>query len=343
MRMIRIKDIAEQAGVSPTTVSNVIHGNHKKVSPATVEKIKKLLTEYDYVPSVGARMLAGGRSQIIGVLVHESRALKEEAGGAAFQNILIRSLEQEIYRRNYYMLLHFAATPEEGIQFASIWNVEGLISLNFAAKDHERLQRKCSVPLVSIDAYYEDGRQPVANVGLDDEMGGYLMAEYLIKCGHKRIAFLSDDDVSVSHARWQGVRRACAGYPVGEESVCHILLPLNRRERERYYDENLETIAREQDALFFTSDYYASEAVAYVRDMGFSIPGDISIAGFDDNEHAETCRPRLTTIHQDVGEKAVRAVEKLFDFIDGKRDIPMSDSLPVRLVVRDSVRGRREV
>lgn len=186
--MVRIKDIARKAGVSPTTVSNVIHGNDKKVSKETVEKIQKLLKEMDYVPSMGAVMLVGGNSRLIGVLAGEPGGKGRLKEGNAFANELIRALESEIYKRNYYMLLHFVSTAEEGIQFAATWNVEGLVTLGFSARDNEKLQLKCRAPVVSVDVYYE--KQRVANVGLDDREGGCQMADYLFGCGHReRIAF----------------------------------------------------------------------------------------------------------------------------------------------------------
>lgn len=246
--MIRIKDIAKEAGVSPTTVSNVIHGNRKKVSEETVKKIEKLLKEREYVPSMGARMLAGGGTRVIGVLVAEPDGEKRHAEGHSFANIIIRSMEQEIYRRNYYMLLHFTSTPEEGIQFAATWNVEGLITIGFGTADNIRLQGSLSAPMVSIDVYYKDER--MANVGLDDRGGGLLMTKYLLETGHKRIGFVSDNDIGVDHERWEGVCRAQEEYGAKESLVQHIIIPEERNIRTDYYRKNLERISREYDALF---------------------------------------------------------------------------------------------
>lgn len=336
--MIRIKDIAKEAGVSPTTVSNVIHGNRKKVSEETVKKIEKLLKEREYVPSMGARMLAGGGTRVIGVLVAEPDGEKRHAEGHSFANIVIRSMEQEIYRRNYYMLLHFTATPEEGIQFASTWNVEGLITIGFGTADNIRLQGSLSAPMVSIDVYYKDER--MANVGLDDRNGGFLMAKHLFKTGHRRIGFVSDNDIGVDHERWEGVCKAQEEYGAKESLVQHIIIPEERNIRTDYYRKNLDRISREYDALFFASDYYAVEAIALLNDAGVRVPEDVSVAGFDDTESALMCRPRLTTVHQDVEKKAEHAVKKLFDLIQGERKVSMTDKLPVTLVLRDSVKNR---
>ncbi len=336
--MVRIKDIALRAGVSPTTVSNVIHGNSKKVSPETVEKIQRLLKEMEYVPSMGARMLASNKSRVIGVLVGVAKEKVETMESNAFTNVLIRSLELEIYKKNYYMILHFSSSPEEGIVFASTWNVEGLITIGVYEKENIRLQRRCKVPVVSIDTYYE-GEQ-VANVGLDDNRGGFLMAEYLIQTGHRNIGFLSDNDVGVDHVRWCGIETACREYPDGVDVAKHILIPHNKEARVSYYKEHLARLAGEYDALFFASDYYAMEAMIYLSDLGIQIPDEISVAGFDDNENAQMCRPPLTTVHQDVKKKAIRAVRKLFAFLGQEKEIPMMEQLPVRLVIRESVKNR---
>ncbi len=337
--MVRIKDIARKAGVSPTTVSNVIHGNDKKVSKETVEKIQKLLKEMDYVPSMGAVMLVGGNSRLIGVLAGEPGGKGRLKEGNAFANELIRALESEIYKRNYYMLLHFVSTAEEGIQFAATWNVEGLVTLGFSARDNEKLQLKCRAPVVSVDVYYE--KQRVANVGLDDREGGCQMADYLFECGHRELCFLADNDVGVDHERWEGVLLSGRKRGIRETEIRHMIIPQNIQERKMYYEKHLKELAQTADVLFFASDYYAAEAVAYLQDMGLSVPRDISVAGFDDSEVALLCRPRLTTMRQDNSRKGALAVKKLFEYIEGTRGRTLDAKLKAELVVRDSVADRK--
>lgn len=77
-----------------------------------------------------------------------------------------------------------------------------------------------------------------------------------------------------------------------------------------------------------------------LNDAGVRVPEDVSVAGFDDTESALMCRPRLTTVHQNVEKKAEHAVKKLFDLIQGEREVSMTDKLPVTLVLRDSVKNR---
>lgn len=335
MERIRIKDIAAQAGVSPTTVSNVIHGNTKKVSKATIEKIEKLLSDVEYIPSMGARMLAENRSRIIGVLLGSKADKRRSGQGDSFANLIISALEYEIYKRNYFMMLHMSSTTVENIQLAATWNVEGLITVGLSVQETLRIQNRCKAPVVSVDNYY--GEEKVANVGLDDWQGGYEMGRFLAGAGHKSLLFLADNDVGVDHFRWLGFRKALeeAQLSCGEEQ--HIVFSGNPQRRMGFYEKNMELLLS-QDALFFASDYYALEAVNYLQDKGVQIPEDVSVAGFDDSEYAVIARPALTTIRQDVGQKGVAAVEKLFSFIEGKKNVKMDEKLPVRLVIRDSVR-----
>lgn len=334
--VIRIKDIAAKAGVSPTTVSNVIHGNKKKVSEKTVKRVNKILDELGYVPSVGALILAGTNSHVIGVLVGSGSGSVEQQ---AFTNIIIRALEQEINRRNYYMILHFADSAKESLQFAAVWKVEGMITIGLGEKENQKIQNRCLIPVVSIDTYYEEGRQ-VANVGLDDFGGGYLMGAYLLEKKNWKICFLADNDVGVDHQRWMGLKRACveAGMLLTEKA--HILIPAEPAARRRFYKANLAHLAFTSHVLFFASDYYAMEAIGYLQDLGIRVPEEISIVGFDDNDCAVLSRPRLTTIQQNVSAKAVAAVKMLFSFIYGEGPLVLEEKLPVRLVVRDSVTER---
>lgn len=329
----RIKDIARIAGVSATTVSNVIHGNTRKVSEETALRIKRILEECGYKPSVGALMLSGSGSKIIGVLAACTPKTVEQQ---AFTNLMVRSLEKELAERNYYMLLHFGDSAEENLKFVSTWKVEGIITMGISAAENQKIQMRCRVPVVSIDVYYQGGTE-VPNVGLDDFGGGYLMGTYLLENGHRKLLFLSDNDVGVDHARWVGFRRACSESGVDLTEKEHIIFPPEAEKREVFYKENLARIALRNDALFFASDYYAMEAIGYLEDLQIQVPEEVSIAGFDDSEFALLCRPRLTTVRQNIPAKALAAVDKLFSFIHGGT-VCMKERLPVSLIIRDSVK-----
>lgn len=236
--MIRIKDIAKEAGVSPTTVSNVIHGNTKKVSKANIDKIQKILEKNQYIPSMSALMLAENRSRLIGVLIGEREGKRRSIASDPFTSVILNSLELEIYRQNYYMLFHLANSQEESWKLAATWKVEGLITLGLSSEENLELSEKCQIPLVSIDNYY--GEKKVANIGLQDFEGGYAMGKFLAEQGHKNILFLADNDVGVDHERWLGVQRAVGEFGEKGAAAGRRIMPENREMRKEWLEDSLE-------------------------------------------------------------------------------------------------------
>lgn len=331
--MIRIKDIAKEAGVSPTTVSNVIHGNTKKVSRANIEKIQKILEEHQYIPSMSALMLAENRSRLIGMLIGEREGKRRNIASDPFTSIILNALELEIYRQNYYMLFHMAGSQEESWKLALTWKVEGLITLGLSSEENLELQEKCQVPLVSIDNYYEG--KSVANIGLQDFEGGYAMGRYLVQRGLKDLLFLADNDRGVDHERFMGFWKAVneAG---GKCRAGQRIIPENQEMRRVWMEDHIEDLLK-HDGLFFASDYYAMEGIHFLQDRGYSVPGDISVAGFDDSPYAEMCRPKITTVRQNVVKKGQETVRRLMCLIQ-EREFQGCERLPAELVPRDSTK-----
>ncbi len=337
--MIRIKDIAQRAGVSPTTVSNVIHGNTRKVSQATIEKINSIIEETNYVPSMGARLLAGNGSRIIGVIVGTEERFREEKLQDPFTGSILGKIETELSRRGYYMMFHMSSGMEENCQLASAWNVEGLLTIGISAEDNLEIRRLARAPVVSIDVYY--GKHAIPNVGLDDFSGGYEMTKYLLACGHRRILFLTPWDIGVDRARWEGVQKALREYGIDEAEIesCRQFMPCGREERIQMHRKNLEKY-KQYTALFFSSDYYAAEGIQFLHDEGIRVPEDISVTGFDNNSYATLIRPALTTVEQDVRRKGWQAVDMLMQLIEngGEEGVQTQKKLPIRIVERESVR-----
>lgn len=330
--MIRIKDIAKEAGVSPTTVSNVIHGNTKKVSKANIDKIQKILEEHQYIPSMSALMLAENRSRLIGVLIGGREGKRRSIASDPFTSIILSALELEIYRQNYYMLFHMAGSQEESWKLARTWKVEGLITLGLSSEENLELKKKCQIPLVSVDNYY--GEECVANIGLQDFEGGYAMGRFLTEQGLKDILFLADNDLGVDHERWLGLSKAVSeageGFTAGRRTM-----PENRELRRIWMEEHLEDLQK-RDSLFFASDHYAMEGIHFLQDKGITVPDEISVAGFDDSPHADMCRPRITTVRQNVVKKGQETVRRLMCLIQEK-EYRGCEKLPVELIIRDSV------
>lgn len=332
---IRIRDIAAKAGVSPTTVSNVIHGNNKKVSKETISKIEKLLNENHYIPSMGAHILAGNHSHLIGVLIGKKSEATHSIAEDPFTSVLLRTLEIEIFKHGYYMLFHMSDNPQDNWKLAATWDAEGLITIGLNAEENTEIRKLCNIPVVSIDVYYPESN--VANIGLKDEEGGYMMASWLIDKGHQNFLFLSEYQIGSDYMRWQGVTRALQENHLTVSDSRHVIIPSTRNDRIRLYEKELSHFLA-CGALFFASDYYAAEAVNYFHSQGIEIPEELSVSGFDDNIYASMCFPKLTTIRQDIPAKGIAAVNKLFTLLSGEQGIQLEERLPVSLIIRDSVR-----
>lgn len=164
------------------------------------------------------------------------------------------------------------------------------------------------------------------------------MGQFLLEQGHHKILFLSDNDIGVDHHRWQGLQAAGveAGIVIKKEQ--HMILPRKKEERRIFYSRNITKLVKENDALFYSSDYYAAEAIMEFITAGISVPEDISVAGFDDSEFALFPQPQLTTIHQSIRAKAVAAVKMLFACMREDAGIDLREEMDVSLVVRESVK-----
>lgn len=334
--MIRIKDIADRAGVSPTTVSNVIHGKTGRASKATVEKINRILKEMEYVPSISARMLANNSSGLIGVALGFMKKGNASSFEDPFVSAMLGNLEYQIREHGYYMMLVARHEQDDLMQQALGWNFDGMIAMALKEKEIAELSERLGKPLVTIDQYLPP-ELGVRSITMDDRGGAYQMSQYLIGKGHKKFLFLSDCDLGVDHYRWLGVRQAMEEAGIEDIESRHIVIPWNPEQREKAYEEML-PFFKKQTALFFSSDYYALEASNFLQNRGIKVPEEISIAGFDDVTYATLARPKLTTVHQMVDGKARRAVEVLMHLIQDEpvqKDIP---PLPTTLVERESVR-----
>ena len=334
--MIRIKDIADRAGVSPTTVSNVIHGKTGRVSKATVEKINRILKEMEYVPSISARMLANNSSGLIGVALGFMKKGNASSFEDPFVSAMLGNLEYQIREHGYYMMLVARHEQDDLMLQALGWNFDGMIAMALKEKEIAELSERLGKPLVTIDQYLPP-ELGVRSITMDDRGGAYQMSQYLIGKGHKKFLFLSDCDLGVDHYRWLGVRQAMEEAGIEDFESRHIVIPWNPEQREKAYEEML-PFFKKQTALFFSSDYYALEASNFLQNRGIKVPEEISIAGFDDVTYATLARPKLTTVHQMVDGKARRAVEVLMHLIQDEpvqKDIP---PLPTTLVERESVR-----
>ncbi len=335
--MITIKEMADMLGLSTTTVSNVIHGKTKEVSEATVERVRRVLQEYDYVPNINARNLASNQSKIIGVAILNSRKGYVNYLKDAFISELLGSIERELKERGYYLMMCFSSDTRELIQRVSAWNADGLILFGIMAEDYQAIQKQFQKPQVYIDSYLGDIRLNGVNIGLDDRRGGYMAGRYLIEHGHSRIGFLADNLKGGDYERYCGFREAMseAGLPVRDTDFIEV--EPDEQSLAMCY-EMVYQRWHEFTAFFCASDYYALCLMNFLMDRGVHVPEEISIMGFDDNIYSRMARPAITTIHQDATQKGVLAVQRLMEMLERREAASDQVVLPVELVERGTVR-----
>lgn len=327
---VRIADIAEELGVSTATVSNVIHGKTKKISDETVKRVQELLEKRQYIPSMAAILLSQNNSRIIGVVVNDHAKYEGKILEDGFISASLNALLPELEKAGYFMMVKVTSNWEEVIRFASMWNMDGFVLLGFCETDCVRLREKTHIPFVVYDGFFEKNDR-ICNLKIDDFDGGRQVGEYLYRMGHRRAILISDNDICMDRERMQGFRQ---GFGDGRADLWKV--PMSREKRWCLYEQNIEQIS-EYSAVFAVSDIYAVEVMHFLQEHGISVPGEISVVGYDNSSLCENCYPRLTTVGQDAGQRAREAVLALRGLREGTcREC--EQILPVQLVVRDSVR-----
>ncbi|SFR25908.1 transcriptional regulator, LacI family [Lentzea waywayandensis] len=326
---VTLKDIAQRAGVSMMTVSNVINGNSARVSPATIERIQRIVVELGYVPSHSARSLAAKSSRMVGVLVP---AADEESLTISPHNVaIIGQLERELRKRAYDVLLRGIARPGEVAEALRAWNLDGALLLGFLDEEIATFTASSAgrTRIVAVDSYADN---PVTRgVRTDDVTGGRLAAEHLRALGHVDVVFAGPRFAGqgVVWQRFQGFKEALGGDCAVEaaNTTYDDGVALGRRLRADHPSAT---------AVFATADILAIGVVAGLQETGARVPDDVSVMGFDDLDLCRYVRPTLTTIAQDLPAKAATAVAMLIGEIERDEEPPAPATLDVHLVERGS-------
>lgn len=337
---MNLKMIAKQAGVSTATVSNVINGNHHKVSQETIRKVQQIIQENDYKPNATARSLASKRSRIIGVVI-------PHIGSSAnffvnpYNAHMLAVLENYIRNQGYYLMIRCVGTCTDIIPLFSSWNVDGVIFFGAYKEDIGEIRSRLNVPTIYIDTYA--GEQTIDNVGIDDYKGGYLAAGYLLGKGHRRLAFVgpSVDFPGVIRERYRGFCDACrergAELPEGHHFGANTLYQSGVTA-----GQQIAMSDKHFSGVVAMSDIVAFGVMEGLRLCGRNVPQDVSVIGFDDLPECQYSNPKLTTISQNVEQKALTVAESLFKLIRQETETNINEKLDVTLVERQSVRDINE-
>lgn len=339
--MVRIKDIAQQLGVSSTTVSNVIHGKSKKVSPELVAKIQEALARENYVPNMAGVLLAQNSSKIIGIVLNNKVKYGDKMLQDPFISEILGGLEESITDKGYFTMLHNTRDIMDVARIVTMWNLDGVILIGFDKEDYDNLRKRINKPFVSVDGYFETEVDKFVNVGINDFDGGYKMAKYLVSMGHKEFWYVADNHIGCEEARINGIKKCMEEEGLTFTDADCPIISSDENERMDYIKQMAKDILEKKNpysAVFFASDRYAIEAMNCFQDCGIRIPEDISVVGFDDTAYASIVRPYLTTVRQDILLKSVVITNTLMNVIN-KYEIPSNTlKLPVEVIERNSVK-----
>lgn len=323
---VRIRDIAEELGLSTATVSNVIHGKTKKVSAETVKRVQELLERRQYIPNMAGILLARNDSKIIGVVINDHPKYEGHTLEDGFIAASLNALAREADRTGYFLMPKITDAWQDIPKFASMWNMVGLVLIGYCYQDYQHLRDEIRVPLVIYDGTIRDGKRLV-NLTIDNYGGGCQMGAHLQSLGHERVLYIADNDTHVDQLRYEGL---CRVLPRSER----LLVPMEGERRRAFYEERMDEITG-FTAVFAASDYYAADFLHFIQSKGISVPQELSVAGFDDSALSRQTHPMLTTIGQDHAARAALAVEVLVKL---REQLPVEPEilLPVKLISRNS-------
>jgi len=332
--MIKLKDIAEKCGVSIASVSKALHGG-SDINPKTAEEIRKVASEMGYVPNASARLLKTNRSYNIGVLFVDetSSGLEHE-----YFSTILNAIKEEAESLGYDITFISHRLRNSQLTFyehAKYRNVDGVIIASVDFKDPEVVKLvESDIPTVTID-YEFNGRSSVVS---DNIQGEKDIVDYLVKMGHKKIAFIKGDDTTVTKLRVSSFYKACAEHniPVNEAFI----------KQGRYHMPKVSgSVTRELLALdekptviIYPDDYSLLGGITEIEKNGLKVPDDISIVGYDGIKLSRLLRPIVTTFVQNSVEIGRQSARKLIEIIENPKT-----SLAERIVVKGSLQEGKTV
>lgn len=333
--MVTLKDIAEKAGVSSMTVSRALNGRTKDISPKTAEKIKKIAEEMGYIPNSSAKALASHSSRLIAAMLMDYEGDPNPLVDS-YNSAFFGELAREIQKNGYDLMLHFIKDFSEINYCLKSWKVAGAVFIGFFDENIRQIQEDNQIPLIFTDSYSTFRR--ITNVGIDDFHGGELAADYLLAKGHRNLAFIGPEATGnglIMH-RLQGFcsRLRESGIKLPPE---HIINFSGQDMKEIL--KMLKSGPQQVTGIFTTADNCAFDIYAAAYSLGYRIPDDFSVIGFDDNSMSRRCVPPLTTVRQDICQKAQITCQLLMKKIKHPETPAENIVLDVEMAERESVRN----
>jgi LacI family transcriptional regulator len=330
--MVRLKDIAEKAGVSVMTVSKVMR-DAPDISVATKARIRALAEQMGYVPDSLAQGLRTRTTKLLGLVVSTMT-------NPIFARVVV-AIEEQAHQLGYDLILshtlNLTEREDAAIRRLISRRVDGLFvspvyRLGNAAPIYRELER-CQIPTVIL-GHLASFCRPFVNVETDDLQGAYVATQHLLGLGHNRIAFLTGPQVAPwAQERLEGYRRALseANIEVDDRLIFHAGATIEEGEKAAL---QLLNESADATAVQAVNDLVAIGAANIFLNQGLRIPADLSLVGFGNVLASEYFRVPLTTIRQPKYRMGVAAMNSMLKLLRGERPEPAR--LPAEILVRAS-------
>ncbi|TFI58982.1 LacI family DNA-binding transcriptional regulator [Sphingomonas parva] len=333
---VTIEDVARAAGVSAMTVSRVINGG-KNVRESTRASVLEAVNRLNYTPNTAARNLAAGEATHIGLLYANPSAAylslfligALEAARRAGCHLVIESCESEDGGEQAELIRRFVTSDVEGVILPPPLSESQPIMAEL---------RQMGIPFVTVAMGVPDHDNP--NIKIDDFTAAAEITRHLLSLGHRRLGMIKGHPNHIaSHDRERGFLAALAEYGVAAEEATI---------EQGYFTyrsgltaaERLLARAEPPTAIFAANDDMAAATISVAHRRGLTVPGDLSVVGFDDTSLATSVWPELTTVRQPISSMAASALELLLVDIRARRGGGRSEVnekvLEHELVLRES-------
>lgn len=323
-------EVARLAGVSQSAVSRVFTPG-ASASKKTVEKVRKAAKELGYRPNVLARAVVSGKSRIIGLVV---AYLNNQFYPEALEK-LTNTLQERGYHVLIFMASHQAGNIDNVIEEILDFQVDGIVAASVAlSSDLSDRCRTAGVPMVLFNRAQDD--TSMSSVTSDNVAGGRKAAEFLLAGGHKKIGYIAGwEGASTQRDREAGFVAVLqeAGVTLHAREVGNFVAEEARQATLSMFE------ADPPDAVFVANDHMAISVMDTLRfELGLSVPGDVSVIGYDDVTVASWPAYNLTTIRQPANRMVAETVDILLSKIEDSDAPPRRVEIDGPLIVRGSAR-----
>lgn len=313
--MVSMKDIAKQCGVSVASVSKALNG-YPDISEETRQTIINTASKMGYLPNSSARTLKTRHSHNLGVLF-----VDDAMSGLThdYFNHVLESFKHTAESRGYDITFTSGNISGQRISYyehCRYRGVDGVViaCINFFTDEVQELVRS-DIPVVTIDHVF-DGRIAVVSnniQGMED------LVSYILKKGHRKIAYVHGEDSSVTRNRLGSFYRTLQKNRVEVPDEYMPVIPYRDAESAAMATSALLDLPDPPTCILYPDDFSALGGINEIHERGLRIPDDISIAGYDGLTFARILEPRLTTLCQDTEALGRIAAQKLIDLIENPK------------------------